>query len=57
MSAMITRAVSIGLRWPWAGPALFSDIRVRYGIKMGLAGMLALFCTLQLQRYWGDYAL
>jgi hypothetical protein len=24
---------------------LFSDVRVRHGIKMGLAGLLALFCT------------
>jgi uncharacterized membrane protein YccC len=24
---------------------LFGDLRVRYGIKMGLAGLLALFCT------------
>jgi hypothetical protein len=45
MSAMVTRAASFGLRRPWAAPALFGDIRVRYGIKMGMAGMLALFCA------------
>jgi len=45
MNAMVTGAVSIVPGWPWTGPALFGDLRVRYGIKMGLAGVLALFCT------------
>jgi uncharacterized membrane protein YccC len=27
------------------GQDLFGDLRVRYGIKMGLAGLLALFCA------------
>src|ERR1700745_4543709 len=45
MNAMETRALSITRGWPWAGQALFGDLRVRYGIKMGLAGLLALFCT------------
>jgi len=53
MSAMVTRAVSIAPGWPWAAPALFGDLRVRYGIKMGLAGVLALFCT-QLLRLPND---
>ena len=43
--AMATRAVSIALRWPWARPERFGDLRVRYGLKVGLAGVLALFCT------------
>ncbi len=53
MSAMETRALSITRGWPWAGQALFGDLRVRYGIKMGLAGVLALFCT-QLLRLPND---
>src|SRR4030088_2331121 len=42
---MASRAVSIALKWQWIGQDLFGDLRVRYGIKMGLAGLLALFCT------------
>ena len=45
MGAMATRAVSIARGWSWAAQALFGDLRVRYGIKIGLAGVLALFCT------------
>jgi uncharacterized membrane protein YccC len=53
MNAMVTGAVSIVPGGPWTGPALFGDLRVRYGIKMGLAGVLALFCT-QLLRLPND---
>ena len=53
MSAVVTRAISFAWSWPWAGRSLFGDLRVRYGIKMGLAGMLALFCT-QLLRLPND---
>ena len=53
MSAVVTRAVSFAWRWPWAGRSLFGDLRIRYGIKMGLAGVLALFCT-QLLRLPND---
>ena len=42
---MATRAVSIARVWTWAAQDLFGDLRVRYGIKIGLAGVLALFCT------------
>jgi uncharacterized membrane protein YccC len=42
---MAYRAVSIAPARPWARQDLFADLRVRYGIKVGLAGMLALFCT------------
>src|ERR1700732_4746283 len=45
MGAKATRAVSIARGWSWAAQALFGDLRVRYGIKIGLAGVLALFCT------------
>src|SRR5258707_5509946 len=42
---MASRAVSIATGWQWTRQDLFGDLRVRYGIKMGLAGLLALFCT------------
>jgi uncharacterized membrane protein YccC len=44
---MIARAeenrVSARFEWPLEG--LFRDLRVRYGIKMVLAGLLALYCA------------
>ena len=32
-------------KWHWMPQDPFGDLRIRYGIKMGLAGLLALFCT------------
>ena len=32
-------------KWHWIPQDPIGDLRVRYGIKMGLAGLLALFCT------------
>src|SRR6201984_1312565 len=42
---MSSRAISIATRRQRTRQDLFDDLRVRYGIKMGLAGLLALFCT------------
>src|SRR5258707_4288641 len=42
---MASRAVSIATGWQWTRQDLFGDLRVRYGIKMGLAGLLALLCA------------
>jgi uncharacterized membrane protein YccC len=42
---MSSRVISIATRRQRAQQDLFADLRVRYGIKMGLAGLLALFCT------------
>ena len=42
---MASRTVSIALKWRWTHQDLFGDLRVRYGIKVGLAGLLALFCS------------
>jgi len=42
---MGSRALSIAQKWIWTRPDLFGDIRVQYGFKMGLAGLLALFGT------------
>src|SRR6202049_979243 len=39
-----TETVPVVSKWHWT-PHPFGDLRVRYGIKMGLAGLLALFCT------------
>jgi hypothetical protein len=42
---MSSTAASIALRLNWARQDLFGDLRVRHGIKLGLAGLLALFCS------------
>ena len=44
---MVTRteAIPVVTRWHWMPQDLFGDLRLRYGIKMGLAGLIALFCT------------
>ena len=40
-----TEAVPVVTKWHWVPQDPFGDLRIRYGIKMGLAGLLALFCT------------
>jgi uncharacterized membrane protein YccC len=50
---MASPAVSIALKWHWTRQDLFGDLRVRCGIKVGLAGLLALFCS-QLLRLPSD---
>jgi uncharacterized membrane protein YccC len=40
---------SLWARMRWTRQDLFGDLRVRSGIKLGLAGLLALFCTQMLQ--------
>jgi uncharacterized membrane protein YccC len=42
---MASHTFSIAKGWQWTPQDPFGDLRVRYGIKMGLAGLLALFCT------------
>src|SRR5260221_1256991 len=42
---MASRAMSMATRRQRTHQDLFADLRVRHGIKMGLAGLLALFCT------------
>jgi uncharacterized membrane protein YccC len=42
---MASRALSMATGSQRMRQNLFGDLRVRYGIKMGLAGLLALFCT------------
>jgi hypothetical protein len=42
---MAYRNFPIALKLHWTGQDVFGDLRVRYGIKLGLAGLLALFCT------------
>ena len=43
--AALTEAVPIASKWQWPFQGWLGDLRVQYGIKMGLAGLLALFCT------------
>jgi uncharacterized membrane protein YccC len=42
---MASRAVWLATGWQSTGQDLFADLRVRYGIKVGVAGLLALFCA------------
>ena len=51
---MSSLAQSFALKLNWTRQDLFGDLRVRHGIKLGLAGLLALFCT-QVLRVPNDY--
>ena len=42
-------AFPITEKWHWPLLGLFSDLRVRYGIKLGLAALLSLYCALWLR--------
>ena len=42
---MASRALSIPLKWYWMRQDPFGDLRVRYGIKLALANLLALYCA------------
>jgi uncharacterized membrane protein YccC len=42
---MASRAISFATGWQSTRQDLFADLRVRYGIKVGVAGLLALFCA------------
>jgi uncharacterized membrane protein YccC len=44
-TAVKTDVVRFGRKWRWPLEELFRDLRVRYGIKLGLAGTLALFAA------------
>jgi uncharacterized membrane protein YccC len=48
---MIARAEAsvVSTRVEWPLQSLYGDLRVRYGIKVGLAGLLALYCSLVLR--------
>jgi uncharacterized membrane protein YccC len=41
--AALTEAAPIASKWQWLLPGLFGDLRIQYGIKLGLAGLLALY--------------
>ena len=43
--AALTEAVPIASKWQLPFQGWLGDLRVQYGIKVGLAGLLALFCT------------
>jgi Zn-dependent protease with chaperone function len=44
-TAVNASAVPFSRKWHWPVVELFRDLRVRYGIKMGLAGILSLYLT------------
>ncbi len=44
-TAVKTSAVPFSRKWHWPLEEFYRDLRVRYGIKMGLAGILALYVT------------
>jgi uncharacterized membrane protein YccC len=44
-TAIKTDIVSSERKWRWPLEDVFGDLRVRYGIKLGIAGMLSLFGT------------
>ena len=52
-----TEAVPVVTKWHWMPQDPFGDLRIRYGIKMGLAGLLALFCTQVLRLPHGNWAI
>lgn len=52
-----TEAVPVVTRWQWPLQGALSDLRVQYGIKLGLAGLLALFCTQVLRLPHNNWAI
>jgi p-hydroxybenzoic acid efflux pump subunit AaeB len=44
-----TEAIPSAAKWHWSLQGVFEDLRVRYGIKVGLAALLALFATQELR--------
>ena len=44
-TAVKTSAVPFSRKWHWPLEEFYRDLRVRFGIKMGLAGILALYVT------------
>ncbi len=45
----VTDAVRTSAKFEWPLAGLFGDLRVRYGIKTGIASLLGLFCSLVLR--------
>jgi uncharacterized membrane protein YccC len=44
-TAVKNRVRSSGQKWQWPLAGVLRDLRVRHGIKLGLAGILALYAT------------
>ena len=44
-----TAALPVAPKWHWSLQGALGDLRVRYGIKLGLAALLALYCALLLR--------
>jgi uncharacterized membrane protein YccC len=56
-TAVKTDILPFGRKWRWPLQELFRDLRVRYGIKLGLAGTLALFATQVLRLPHNNWAI
>ena len=56
-TAVKTSAGPFSRRWHWPLEELFRDLRVRYGIKMGLAGILALYVTQAIRLPYDNWAI
>ena len=41
--------IPVAQKWQWPLLGAFGDLRIRYGIKLGLAALLALYCALLLR--------
>jgi uncharacterized membrane protein YccC len=52
-----TEALPFASKWHWPLQAVFEDLRVRYGIKVGLAALLALFSTQLLRLEHASWAI
>jgi uncharacterized membrane protein YccC len=55
--AALTEAPPVASKWQWPLQGLLSDLRVRYGIKVGLAGLLALYWSQVLRLEHSSWAI
>jgi uncharacterized membrane protein YccC len=55
--AALTEAAPVASKWQWPLQGLLSDLRVRYGIKVGLAGLLALYWSQVLRLEHSSWAI
>jgi uncharacterized membrane protein YccC len=52
-----TETAPVAPRWHWPLQSVFGDLRVRYGVKLGLAALLALFSTQILRLQHASWAI
>ena len=54
--AALTEAVPVDSKWQWPLQGLLGDLRIQSGIKLGLAGLLALYWTQALRLEHSSWA-